>query len=103
MNLWLKSIILWLALCFLGFGCLSAFHRTEVDRFEGASATYQGAGRDTSYSTTQPTSGPAEATTQVRQREPALGEVFRLHIHGKVFEGMKMTDGKVHILQEATP
>jgi hypothetical protein len=78
-------------------GCLSAFHRVDLDQYNGASATYTGNGRTTTMSTSQPA---VPAPTPIIQREPNVGQVFILTLRGKSYEAMKKTDGKVYILQE---
>jgi hypothetical protein len=91
----LATCIVWLLV--VG-GCLSAFHREDVDNYDGACATAQGNGRQTTMSTSRPSTQPS--ITPIHQTEPGIGEVFNLRIKGKTYEAMKKTDGKVYILRE---
>ena len=92
-----------LVLCLAVGGCLSAFHREDVDDYDGASATVQGNGRQTTMATSQPDAqraAPIPPLIPIRQVDPSVGQVFNLRLNGKVYEAMKKTDGKVYILQE---
>ena len=79
-------------------GCVSIFARKDHDRYEGASATFQGNGRTTTMVTSQPATQPA--VTPIKQSVPGVGEVFRLRVNGKTYNAMQKTDGKVYIIQE---
>lgn len=109
MKLWI------IALC--GFallvgGCITSFHRTDTDWYVGAKSSYTGNGRSTAMTTSQPatithdgvTSQPTEAPVipprTLKQVEPSVGQVFILKVHGKAYEAMKKTDGRVYIIRE---
>jgi hypothetical protein len=81
-------------------GCLSAFHREEVDNYIGASASYRGNGRTTTMQQTASAPVPTPAPPALKQAEPALGRTFILMFNGHKYEAMKKTDGRIYILRE---
>lgn len=97
-----KMLIVTLLVCLTLSGCLSMFARKDFDQYKGASATWEGNGRTTTMATSQPAIAPViEPVEQIlRQTEPRIGEIFNLHLGGKVWEAMKKTDGKIYIIQE---
>ena len=96
--------IIIVVLCLALGGCVSWYAREDFDQYKGACATNEGNGRQTTMSTSQPSTtpaGPVDVAPQpVHQVEPGIGEVFYLHLNGKTYEAMKKTDGKVHVIQE---
>lgn len=95
-----------LMLCLLLGGCLSIFHRTDTDKYDGASATFEGNGRTTTMATSQPAATPTTAPAAIapcpviQQVVPNVGEIFILDFGGRKYEAMKKTDGKVYIIEE---
>jgi hypothetical protein len=84
----MRTFVLVVALVWALTGCLSAFHRVDTDKYDGAGASWSSNGRATTAS--QPTV----------QQEPEIGNVFVISVHGKNYQAEKKTDGRVYIIQE---